>query len=124
MSTIRSFGEKVVDRFVDVNAHKVDTNQTAVFSNFATNRWLGLRLEFMGTFVVTIAALFATLERNDISPGLVRAFFFFKKKRGNESNLQNSILFVLCIEIGWFVDHIRVAIDWQSQLACSNVESM
>ena len=64
-------------RFVGVNSAKVDENQSAVFANFSTNRWLGVRLEFMGTIVVSLAALFASFERNEISPGLVILFFFF-----------------------------------------------
>jgi ABC-type multidrug transport system fused ATPase/permease subunit len=64
VSTIRSFGPAVIGRFVDANAAKVDTNQQAVAVNFATNRWLGVRLEFMGTIVVALSSLFAALERN------------------------------------------------------------
>ncbi len=70
VSTIRSFGAGVVGRFIATNAAKVDTNQQAVAINTATNRWLGVRLEFLGTVVVSLASLFAALERNTISAGL------------------------------------------------------
>jgi ABC-type multidrug transport system fused ATPase/permease subunit len=45
------------------------TAQAFFISNVA-NRWLGVRVEFIGTCVVSLAALFAVIERHNIDPGL------------------------------------------------------
>ena len=42
----------------------LDNNQRAYFLNFSANCWLAVRLEFAGTLIVTLAALFAVLARS------------------------------------------------------------
>jgi Na+-transporting NADH:ubiquinone oxidoreductase subunit NqrB len=42
----------------------------AFFISNVANRWLGVRVEFIGTCVVTLAAIFAVIERHNIDPGL------------------------------------------------------
>ena len=67
VNTIRAFGR--VQEFMQENAYRLDTNQRAFFASNSSNRWLGIRLEFLGTIVVTLAALFAVLERDNIKAG-------------------------------------------------------
>ncbi|CAM9655882.1 unnamed protein product, partial [Ectocarpus fasciculatus] len=45
----------------------LDSNQKAYFLKFSANCWLAVRLEFAGTLIVTCAALFAVLARDDSS---------------------------------------------------------
>lgn len=45
-------------------------NNKAFFMANLTNRWLAVRVEFIGTCVVSLAALFAVIERHNIDPGL------------------------------------------------------
>jgi len=68
ISTIRAFN--VVDNFIKENDKKVDLNVSAYFMNTNANRWLSIRLEFLCTCVVTAAALFSVLERNNVEAGL------------------------------------------------------
>ena len=61
MSTIRAYQSEAV--FSKKNYKLIDTNQKAYFYNFSTNCWLGVRLEFVGTLIVTSAALLSVLAR-------------------------------------------------------------
>ena len=70
-STIRAYG--ATEQFVAENEMRVDTNQTAYYPNVCSNRWLAVRLEFVGNCIILFAALFAVIERNDshVSAGLI-----------------------------------------------------
>jgi len=68
ISTIRSFGQE--ERFIFDNQVKLDENQKAYFASLVANRWLGIRVEFIGSCVVSLAALLAVLERDNIDPGM------------------------------------------------------
>lgn len=69
LTTIRGYGK--VHDFVKLNEDKIDENQRAHFLSTTANRWLGLRLEFVGTCIVFGAALFAVISRNSLAAGLV-----------------------------------------------------
>jgi ABC-type multidrug transport system fused ATPase/permease subunit len=61
ITTIRAYhAEK---RLIQKNNRFLDNNQKAYFLNFSANCWLAVRLEFVGTLMVTFAALFAVLAR-------------------------------------------------------------
>ncbi|XP_072502792.1 ATP-binding cassette sub-family C member 3 isoform X1 [Notamacropus eugenii] len=57
--------------FIAINNAKVDANQKSCYPNIASNRWLGIRVEFVGNCVVLFAALFAVIGRKSLNPGLV-----------------------------------------------------
>ncbi|KAK3909098.1 Multidrug resistance-associated protein 1 [Frankliniella fusca] len=61
-SSIRAYG--VVDRFVKESEEKVDFNQVCFFPSIIANRWLGVRLEMVGNFIIFFAALFAVLGKD------------------------------------------------------------
>ncbi|XP_026315306.1 multidrug resistance-associated protein 1 isoform X2 [Hyposmocoma kahamanoa] len=67
--TIRAYG--VTQRFVEESERGVDHNQSCYYPSCIANRWLAVRLEMIGNFIIFFAALFAVLSREDISPGLV-----------------------------------------------------
>uniref|UniRef100_A0A8C9ET34 Multidrug resistance-associated protein 1 n=1 Tax=Pavo cristatus TaxID=9049 RepID=A0A8C9ET34_PAVCR len=69
VSVIRAFEEQ--KRFIKQNDVKVDENQKAYYPSIVANRWLAIRLEFVGNCIVLFAALFAVIARNKLSPGLV-----------------------------------------------------
>ncbi|XP_068555233.1 multidrug resistance-associated protein 1 isoform X4 [Anas acuta] len=69
VSVIRAFEEQ--KRFIKQNDMKVDENQKAYYPSIVANRWLAVRLEFVGNCIVLFAALFAVIARNKLSPGLV-----------------------------------------------------
>ena len=59
LTTIRAYLQE--ERFFQKNNKALDANQQAYFLNFSANCWLGVRLEFAGTLIITFAALFAVL---------------------------------------------------------------
>nr|XP_056722202.1 multidrug resistance-associated protein 1-like [Euleptes europaea] len=69
VSVIRAFEEQ--QRFIRQSDLKVDENQKAYFPSIVANRWLAVRLEYVGNGIVLFAALFAVVARHNLSPGLV-----------------------------------------------------
>lgn len=68
-STIRAYGFQKL--FIYENYNKIDINQMASYPSIVANRWLATRLEFVGTLIITFAALFGVLERGNIDAGMV-----------------------------------------------------
>ncbi|XP_044159893.1 multidrug resistance-associated protein 1-like isoform X2 [Bufo gargarizans] len=68
-SVIRAFGEQ--KQFIKISDFRVDENQRAYYPGIVSNRWLAIRLEFVGNCIVLFASLFAVIARNKLSPGLV-----------------------------------------------------
>lgn len=69
VSVIRAFEEQ--KRFVQQSDLKVDENQKAYYPSIVANRWLAIRLEYVGNCIVLFAALFAVITRHNLSAGLV-----------------------------------------------------
>ncbi|TFY83303.1 hypothetical protein EWM64_g713 [Hericium alpestre] len=71
ISTIRAFGLPSV--FTALNECRVDRNQICYLPSIAVNRWLALRLEFVGAVIIFIASILAmvTLLTSSIDAGLV-----------------------------------------------------
>ncbi|KAK7067583.1 Canalicular multispecific organic anion transporter 1, partial [Halocaridina rubra] len=68
-TTIRAYGREY--QFIKESEDKVDFNQISYFPNVMANRWLAIRLEFIGNLLTFFAALFAVMSRGNISGGLV-----------------------------------------------------
>lgn len=68
-SVIRAYGR--MEDFKVFSDSKVDTNQKSSYPYIASNRWLGVHVEFVGNCVVLFAALFAVIGKNSLNPGLV-----------------------------------------------------
>ncbi|KAM8825503.1 multidrug resistance-associated protein 1-like isoform 1-T1 [Synchiropus picturatus] len=68
-SVIRAFREQ--DRFICESDRRVDHNQKAYYPSIVANRWLAIRLEFVGNCIVSFAALFAVIARSTLSPGIM-----------------------------------------------------
>ncbi|KAM9744789.1 multidrug resistance-associated protein 1 isoform 1-T1 [Menidia menidia] len=68
-SVIRAFGEQ--ERFIHESDQRVDHNQKAYFPSIVANRWLAVRLEFVGNCIVSFASLFAVIARESLSPGIM-----------------------------------------------------
>lgn len=67
VSSIRAFGQS--RRFMEENEGRLDANLRAFYLSIAANRWLAVRLEFVGNIIVTSAAIFAVVNRDTIDPG-------------------------------------------------------
>ncbi|XP_054702251.1 ATP-binding cassette sub-family C member 3 isoform X2 [Grus americana] len=68
-SVIRAY--RRVKSFVDISDLKMDENQKSYYPGIVSNRWLGVRVEFVGNCIVLFAALFAVIGKNSLNPGLV-----------------------------------------------------
>uniref|UniRef100_A0A3B3Q9H2 Multidrug resistance-associated protein 1 n=1 Tax=Paramormyrops kingsleyae TaxID=1676925 RepID=A0A3B3Q9H2_9TELE len=68
-SVIRAFGDQ--ERFISESDCRVDYNQKAYYPSIVANRWLAVRLEFVGNCIVLFAALFAVIARENLSAGIM-----------------------------------------------------
>lgn len=68
-SVIRAYGRNAA--FVLMSDMKVDENQKSYYPGIVSNRWLGVRVEFIGNCIVLFAALFAVTGKDKLNPGLV-----------------------------------------------------
>ncbi|NXX22096.1 MRP3 protein, partial [Podargus strigoides] len=68
-SVIRAY--RRVTSFIDLSDRKMDENQKSCYPGIVSNRWLGIRVEFVGNCVVLFAALFAVIGKNSLNAGLV-----------------------------------------------------
>ena len=50
---------------------KVDANTACMEPNFASNRWLSIRLEMLGNLIIFFASLLCVLGRGTLDPGIV-----------------------------------------------------
>lgn len=69
LSVIRAYGHQ--QRFLQQNERTMDINQKSVYSWIVSNRWLAIRLEFVGSLVVFFSALLAVISRNSLEGGIV-----------------------------------------------------
>ncbi|KAI0408708.1 metal resistance protein YCF1 [Xylaria palmicola] len=72
ISTIRAYRQQ--GRFEQENEYRVDSNLRAFFPSISANRWLAVRLEFLGAVIILGAAGFAIVSvtnRSGLSPGMV-----------------------------------------------------
>ncbi|KAG1269716.1 hypothetical protein G6F68_000016 [Rhizopus microsporus] len=59
VSTIRAYEQQ--RRFIFENENRLDDNQRAYYPSISCNRWLAVRLEFLGSIIILCASLFAVL---------------------------------------------------------------
>ncbi|PFH45503.1 hypothetical protein AMATHDRAFT_82867 [Amanita thiersii Skay4041] len=70
-SIIRAFDQTAV--FVNSNQHRLDRNQICYLPSIYVNRWLAVRLEFVGALIILIVAMLAmlALSTTGVDAGLV-----------------------------------------------------
>ena len=59
LATIRAYRHQ--NRFALENEWRVDANLRTYFPNISANRWLAVRLELIGSFIILAAAMFAII---------------------------------------------------------------
>ncbi|KAL7947345.1 P-loop containing nucleoside triphosphate hydrolase protein [Trichoderma barbatum] len=72
VATIRAYRQQ--ERFQLENEWRVDANLRAYFPSISANRWLAVRLEFIGAIVILAAAGFAIVSvasHSNLSPGFI-----------------------------------------------------
>ncbi|XP_015377814.1 PREDICTED: canalicular multispecific organic anion transporter 2-like, partial [Diuraphis noxia] len=68
-SSIRAYGAE--SKFILQSEQKVDFNQTCYYPSTVANRWLAVRLETIGNFIIFFSSVFSVLGRDTLSPGIV-----------------------------------------------------
>ncbi|TID19224.1 hypothetical protein CANINC_003794 [Pichia inconspicua] len=71
VSVIKAYDQ--VDRFSFLNHYKLDVNMSAYHPSVSANRWLAVRLELLGSFIIlgSSGLLILTLKSGKVTPGLV-----------------------------------------------------
>lgn len=72
ITTIRAFRQQ--GKFAQENEWRVDANLRALFPALSCNRWLAVRLEFIGSVIILASALFAIISvstGSNLSAGMV-----------------------------------------------------
>ncbi|CAN9499822.1 unnamed protein product [Ophioblennius macclurei] len=69
LSVIKAYRHQ--ERFLKQNEVTIDENLKSVYPWIVSNRWLAIRLEFVGNLVVFFACLFAVISRDTIDSGIV-----------------------------------------------------
>ncbi|NWX40221.1 MRP2 protein, partial [Steatornis caripensis] len=69
LSVIRAYGHQ--QRFLQQNESTMDINQKSVYSWIISNRWLAIRLEFVGSLVIFFSALLAVISKGSLEGGIV-----------------------------------------------------
>jgi ATP-binding cassette subfamily C (CFTR/MRP) protein 1 len=67
LSTIRAY--QLEQQFIKQNQKTLDVNQRCWFAQWMLQRWLGIRLELIGAFIIFFAAIFVVVARGSIEPG-------------------------------------------------------
>ncbi|KAH8112628.1 ABC protein [Phellopilus nigrolimitatus] len=69
LPTIRSYGE--LDRFLKDNRYYVDLENRALYLTITNQRWMAIRLDFMGALLVFIIAMFTVTGVSGINPAQI-----------------------------------------------------
>ncbi|KAG1731999.1 P-loop containing nucleoside triphosphate hydrolase protein [Suillus paluster] len=71
LSTIRAYDQQSI--FIADNARRIDRNQLCYLPSTSVNRWLAIRLEFVGAVIIFITALLtvAAVVTSNVDAGLV-----------------------------------------------------
>lgn len=74
VAVIRAFGE--TERFIEINAKMMTTENRAYYLTIVNQRWLGLRLDFLGTILTFVVAIIVVVSRgiSAASGGLVLSY--------------------------------------------------
>lgn len=57
-------------RFIKESQERVDCYQSYTYLRAVADRWLGVRLQVIGSLIIFFAALFAVISQESINPGL------------------------------------------------------
>ncbi|OXB59403.1 hypothetical protein ASZ78_009703 [Callipepla squamata] len=128
-SVIRAYRRQ--QSFIDISDLKVDANQKSYYPGIISNRWLGIRVEFVGNCIVLFAALFAVIGKNSLNAGLVGLSVSYALQVTmalnwmvrTTSDLETNIVAVERIkeysetetEAPWVIEDKRPPADWPSR---------
>ena len=67
-SSVRAYG--IAEKFIDECHRRIDLNNSCFYPSTVVNRWLMVRLGFLGFIVVLLSGVFAVLYRDTLSPSM------------------------------------------------------
>ncbi|KAI8868673.1 hypothetical protein GQ42DRAFT_170542 [Ramicandelaber brevisporus] len=110
-STIRAY--RIQDKVVKANHKRLDDHIAASYILLSSQRWLGFRLEISATILAVCVALFAVLNRFNLTPGLVG--LVMSKGTGMTSSFARVVRMSADVEnnmnvverIGYYVEHLE-----------------
>uniref|UniRef100_A0A8B9S070 ABC-type glutathione-S-conjugate transporter n=1 Tax=Accipiter nisus TaxID=211598 RepID=A0A8B9S070_9AVES len=108
LSVIRAFGHQ--ERFLQQNESTMDINQKSVYAWIVSNRWLAIRLEFVGSLVVFFSALLAVISKGTLEGGIVGLSV---SSALNHCRVQ-PLLMLLCPQAPWVTEK-RPPHGWPSK---------
>ncbi|QRV82925.1 ABC transporter transmembrane region [Ceratobasidium sp. AG-Ba] len=100
IATIRAYG--AVDRFLGENKYYIDLEDRALSLTTANQRWLAIRLDFLGSLLVFAVAIMSVVGVNGVSPaeiglvlstltGVVQIMGFMTRQSAEVENYMNSV---------------------------------
>ena len=126
---IRAFG--VTDLFIRECETRTDTNAKSFILAAAAARWLGVRLEFIGTLIVVIAALLGVTGIGAVNPALAGLSISYALQMTqmlnmlvrSSTDLENNLVSAERIieytrlqkEADWFIDSTKPKPGWPDQ---------
>ena len=111
ITTIRAYRQQ--SRFALENEWRVDANLRAYFPSISANRWLAVRLEFIGSFIILAAASFAIISvatGSGLSAGLVGLAMSYVFSELISPLLDSVLSLETCLEIVYPVDMFQGSI--------------
>jgi ABC-type multidrug transport system fused ATPase/permease subunit len=123
LSTIRAFDQQSI--FIANNARRIDRNQLCYLPSTAVNRWLAVRLEFVGAIIIVTTAMLAVsaVVNSNVDAGLVGLVLSYALN--TTGSLVGSYLFVSeagllsSCRIGSYARQVK----WNRMWSASNVSS-
>ena len=104
LSTIRAFNHQAI--FTEINERRVDRNQMCYLPSTSVNRWLAVRLEFIGASIIYISSLLAVgaLITSGVDAGLVGLVISYAL------NTTSSLVSTLAIPARW--EMLKISQNW------------
>lgn len=102
-STIRAFHQQSI--FIAANQRRIDHNQICYLPSISVNRWLSVRLEFVGAMIIVTVAFLAmsALITTGVDAGLVGLVLSYALN--TTSSLVCSRLFFGILDVLMFISH-------------------
>ncbi|KAF8750785.1 ABC protein [Rhizoctonia solani] len=124
LATIRAYGE--VNHFLKDNTYYIDLENRALFLTCANQRWLAIRLDFLGSLLVFSAGVMSVVGIHGISPSeiglvlstltsLVQVMGMMTRQSAEVENYMNSVERSRCSLISTFSIEIHIFVTSPSQ---------
>uniref|UniRef100_A0A8D2L3E2 Uncharacterized protein n=1 Tax=Varanus komodoensis TaxID=61221 RepID=A0A8D2L3E2_VARKO len=116
VSTVRAFGHQ--ERFINQNKDVINENLVCFYNNVISNRWLSVRLEFLGNLMVFFAALFAVFAGSKVDSAAIGLSISYALNVSNFSFFSNVVsithFVVYVFQAPWILSK-RPPVGWPNE---------